>query len=136
MAFNGYLLKVGNTTFPLSFVYKESYSVTPNRRMDLDSFRDANGELHRTVLDHAPSTISFSTVPMDNVKLAQMMNLIRSNYVNEQEKKIYLEYYCPDKDEYQTGNFYVPDIEFPIHMVDLEKNKILYKSFKLEFIEY
>ena len=136
MSFNGYLLKVGTTTFPLSYVYKESYSVTPNRRMDLDSYRDANGELHRTVLDHAPSTISFKTKPMTNTDLATMMTLIRDNYVNTNEKKVSLEYYCPDLDAYQTGVFYIPDVEYPIYSVDLNKNKIIYKSFDLEFIEY
>ncbi len=136
MAFNGYLIKVGQVVFPLSFVYKESYSVTPNRRMDLDSFRNGYGVLERTVLDHSPSTIKFQTVPMDNSKLEEMMSLLRENYVNEKEKKLYIEYYCPDTNSYKYGNFYVPDIEFPIHLVDLENNKILYKSFTLEFIEY
>ena len=136
MAFEGYLIRVGQAVFPLSFVYKESYSVTPNRRMDLDSYRDANGELHRNVLDHAPSTIRFQTVPMDNAKLEQLMSWIRSRYINEKEKKIYMEYYCPDTNSYKYGNFYVPDIEFPIHMIDVPNKKILYKSFTLEFIEY
>ena len=136
MAFNGYLIKLGQVVFPLSFVYKESYSVTPNRRMDLDSFRNGYGVLERTVLDHSPSTIKFQTVPMDNSKLEEMMSLLRENYVNEKEKKLYIEYYCPDTNSYKTGEFYIPDIEFPIHLVDLENNKILYKSFTLEFIEY
>lgn len=136
MAFNGYLLKMGGDIFPLSFVYKESYKVTPNRRQDLDSGRNANGVLQRNVLDHMPSTISFQTKPMHNDDLDEMMSFIRSHYAVEKEKKVILEYFCPDINGYKTGEFYVPDIEYVINRVDLKKNKIFYNGFQLEFIEY
>lgn len=136
MAFNGYLLKMGADIFPLSFVYKESYKVVPNRRQDLDSNRNANGKLQRNVLDHMPSTISFQTKPMYNNDLDKMMSFIRSHYSVEKEKKVILEYFCPDINDYKTGEFYVPDIEYVINMVDLKNNRILYNGFQLEFIEY
>lgn len=136
MAFEGYLLKMGAEVFPLSFVYKESYEITPNRRQDLNSTRNANGVLQRNVLAHRPSTISLSTKPMNNVELAKMMELITRNFVAENERKIELTYYCPDINGYKTGNFYMPDITFPINLVDIENNTILYNSFTLEFIEY
>lgn len=136
MAYNGYLIKMGVDIFPLSFVFANSYTVTPNRRQDVDSNRNANGILDRNVLDHMPSTISFQTKPMWNNELNAMMTFIRSHYSIEKEKKIVLEYYCPDIDEYKTGEFYVPDIAFPINMVDNEHNAILYNSFQLDFIEY
>ncbi|MBQ2902415.1 MAG: hypothetical protein IJE49_11300 [Agathobacter sp.] len=136
MAFNGYLLKMGEDIFPLFFVFKESYKVVPNRRVDLDSSRNANGKLQRNVLDHMPSTISFQTKPMWNDELNEMMSFIRSHFSVEKEKKMILEYYCPDTDDYKTGEFYVPDIEYSISRVDLENNKIFYNGFQLEFIEY
>ena len=136
MAFNGYLLKMGADVFPLSFVYKNSYSITPNRRQDVDSTRHANGVLERNVLDHMPSTISFQTKPMYNDDLEKMMSFIRSHYSVEKEKKLVLEYYCPDINGYKTGEFYVPDISFPIDMVDVKNKRILYREFQLEFIEY
>lgn len=136
MAFNGYLLKMGADEFPLSFVYKNTYKITPNRRQDLDPTRNANGVLERNVLEHMPSTISFMAKPMYNKELAEMMSFIRSHYSVEKEKKVVLTYYCPDIDEYKTGEFYVPDIEYPIDMVDTENKIILYREFPLEFIEY
>lgn len=136
MAFNGYLLKMGADVFPLSFVYKNSYTVTPNRRQDIDPTRNANGVLERTVLDHMPSTISFKTKPMYNQEVNELMKFIRNHYSVEKEKKIVIEYYCPDLDDYKTGEFYVPDISFQIDMVDVEKKKILYREFQLDFIEY
>jgi hypothetical protein len=83
-----------------------------------------------------PSTISFQTKPMYNDDLEKMMSFIRSHYSVEKEKKLVLEYYCPDTNGYKTGEFYVPDISFPIDMVDVEKKRILYREFQLEFIEY
>ena len=136
MAYNGYLLKMGADVFPLSFVFANSYSITPNRRLDVDSATNANGVLERNVLDHMPSTISFQTRPMWNDMLGQMMTFIRNHYSVEKEKKMVIEYYCPDIDDYKTGEFYIPDITYPINMVDNKNNCILYNSFSLEFIEY
>lgn len=136
MSYNGYLIKMGADIFPLFFVFANSYSITPNRRQDIDPQRNADGVLERNVLDHMPSTISFQTKPMWNDELAKMMAFIRSHYSVEKEKKLVLEYYCPDLDDYQTGEFYVPDITYPINMIDNEKNKIFYNGFQLDFIEY
>ncbi len=136
MAYNGYLLKMGADEFPLSFVYTKTYKITPNRRLDVDSGSNANGVLERNVLDHMPSTISFQTVPMTNKELSQMMSFIRNHYSVEKEKKLVLEYYCPDIDDYKTGEFYIPDISYPIDRIDDDTMTIYYGSFNLEFIEY
>ena len=136
MAFKGYLIKMGVDVFPLSFVYKSSYSITPNRRQDIDSTRNANGVLQRNVLEHTATTISFQTKPMYNNELNELMSFIRNHYSVEREKKVVLEYYCPDIDDYKVGEFYIPDISYPIDMVDVENNRILYREFQLEFIEY
>ena len=136
MALKGYLLKVGGEIFPLRFVFKESYRITPNRRQDLDSTRNANGQMTRNVLDHMPSTISFQTKPMYNTELEEMMSFIRDRYTNAKERKVELEFYCPDTNSYKSGYFYIPDIEYPIIKVELEQNRILYNGFTLEFIEY
>ena len=130
MAFDGYLLKMGADEFPLSFVFKESYKVVPNRRQDLDSGRNANGILERTVLDHTASTISFQTKAMWNDELDEMMSFIREHYSIEKEKKIVLKYFCPDINKYKTGEFYVPDIEYSINMVDVETRTCNFSEFK------
>lgn len=136
MAFNGSLLKFSGDNFPLKYVFKESYKVTPNRRQDLDPYRDGNGYLHRNTLSHTATTIQFQTKPMWNDQFDQMMNFIRSHYTNTQEKKLQITYYSPDINSYKTGNFYVPDVEYVMDLVDTVKNRILYLSTTLEFIEY
>lgn len=136
MAFNGSLLSLGGSNFPLKYVFKESYKVTPNRRQDLDPYRDANGNLHRNVLSHTATTISFQTKPMWNDEMATLMAFIRNRYTDQDEKKLSITYYSPDTDSYKTGNFYMPDMEFNMDMVDTVKKKVMYKSMTLEFIEY
>lgn len=146
MSFNGNLLYLCqpstiDTTpvydiFNLDYVYKESYKVVPNRRQDLDSGRNTTGLMIRNVLDHYVSTISFTVKTLNNTELASLMSFITSHYVSAKEKKIYLRYYCPDIDDYKTGYFYIPDIEYPITMVDVANHLIRYGQFTLEFIEY
>lgn len=134
MAFNGTLLKLGNTVFPLKYVYKESYEITPNRVQDISPNRNANGLLMRNPVEHTATTIQLTVKPLWNKDLSEMMAIIRNNYVNEKEKKLLIEYYSPDIDDYKTGFFYVPDIKYPINLIT--ENKIFYNSFTLEFIEY
>ena len=136
MAFDGNLIYLGsgNTPLPLSFIKVQSYKITPNRRQDLDSTRNANGKLQRTVLDHYATTVEFQTIPMDNATKNAFMNLMRSNYSSEKEKKMHMRYYCPDTDSYKEGDFYVPDVEFP--MLHIFGTNIQYDSLTWEFIEY
>lgn len=136
MAFDGWLLKLGNDKFPHKWIYKESYKVTPNRRQDLDPTRDEEGYLHRNTVSHDVSTISFSTKPMWNNDMADCMSFLRNHYTNSKEKKVNATYYCPDTDSYKTGEFYVPDIEFNMDLVNESEKRILYLGTTLEFIEY
>lgn len=147
MAFNGSLLSmcqpstVGTNNevydnFSLNYIFRESYKVTPNRRQDLDSGRNTDGVMQRNVLPHYVSTISFNVKSLYNNQLAELMSAIRSHYTIEKEKKIRLKYYCPDTDSYKIGDFYVPDIEYTMAMVDIDNHSIRYEQFSLEFIEY
>jgi len=134
MAFSGSLLTFGGTNVPLKYIKADSYKVVPNRRQDLDPYRDANGELHRNTLSHTATTISFETKPMWNSEFATFMSLLRNSYSDSLEKKVSVTYYCPDLDSYKTGDFYVPDIEYSIYMI--KGTKILYNPVTIELIEY
>lgn len=136
MAFNGSLLSLGGTNFPLKYVYKESYKVTPNRRQDLDPKRVESGILKRNTLEHTVTTIQFQTKPMWNNEFDTLMSFIRGKYTNPLEKKLNITYFSPDTGDYKSGEFYMPDVEINIDMVDTSANKILYLSTTLEFIEY
>ena len=143
MAFNGKLLELWNPStsqydeLPMEYIFRESYVCAPNRRQDLDPYRDADGYLHRNTLPHTATTIQFQTKPMWNHNMDALMSFIRNHYIVPLEKKVQLRYYSMDTDSYKAGDvFYVPDIEFTLNMVLPDEQKILYNSTTLEFIEY
>lgn len=153
MAFNGKLLEFADKStipssgdltssaitwdeLPMTYIFRESYVCAPNRRQDLDPYRDADGYLHRNTLAHTATTIQFQTKPMWQHNMDALMAFIRNHYTIALEKKVALRYYSMDTNGYKTGVFYVPDIEFTLNMVLPDEQRILYNSTTLEFIEY
>ena len=137
MAFNGTLLKLGGETFPMKWIEYDTYKVTPNRRQDLNPFRNANGVLQRNVVEHEPTTIDFNLRSMYNKDVASVMSFIRSKYTNVKEKKLVIQYYDPEYDNYNDGAFYLDsNVEFPIKTINIEKKIIKYGQIKLSFVEY
>lgn len=45
--FNGWLIKFGDVTLPNSFLLADGWESTPNQRVEIDAYRDANILLHR-----------------------------------------------------------------------------------------
>lgn len=138
MAFSGYLIKMKNgndvVELPLSYVKAESYSATPNQRLESSAARSTTGYLKRTTCDHTATKIEINTIPMTNTQWKTLWDLIKGKFSNLKQRNITLEYYDNESDSYQTGDFYMPDIEYPILRVD--GNTIYYDSIRLAFIEY
>lgn len=140
MAYSGYLVKVGTGSsayiIPLSFIKAESYKVT-RLVQDLDSYRDANGVLHRNALSHVPIKCEFECVPMlTNTEITAVVNAIRSRFTNAPERKATVEVYVPETDEYITNSdgMYMPDPEYSIYYAD--SSIIQYNSVRFAFIGY
>lgn len=146
MAFNGKLIELWNPStsqydeLPMTYIFRESYVCAPNRRQDLDPYRDADGYLHRNTLAHTATTIQFQTKPMWQHNMDALMAFLRNHYVTPLEKKVKIRYYMMGESAanggYGEGDFYIPDIEFTLNMVLPNEQKILYNSTTLEFIEY
>lgn len=134
MAFNGTLLKLNGTTFPLEYIKFETYNITPNQRMDLDSYRDLTGVLHRQVLSHTATKIEFQTPYMTEKKLNTMLSIINSSLSNFDERKVTVEYYDVETNTHKSGSFYMPDISYTIYNV--VGTKIIYNPIRIAFIEY
>ncbi|MBQ8803484.1 MAG: hypothetical protein IJZ53_07625 [Tyzzerella sp.] len=134
MAFNGYLIKVGDYQIPHKYIKVSSYS--PYRTVqDLDSYRDGNGVLHRNTLSHVPNKVEFETVPMlTNTEFGEIMSRIEENYIIPEERKASVTLYIPEKDSYVTQDMYMPDITPTIR--DMQNGQIRYESIRLAFIGY
>lgn len=134
MAFSGYLIKVGDYIIPKNWIAAESYKVAVHGQ-DLDSYRDANGVLHRTALENVAPKAEFTTPAMrTNKEFADFMANIRKNYINATEKKASVTLYIPELDKYVTQDMYVPDIE--PEMYSAIGDVIRYKAVRIAFIGY
>ncbi len=132
MAFNGsYYLKVGNYEIPLQFMKLDSYQTSPDQRQDLDSYRDADGILHRTVLPHTATKVEFETPPLLVNDFRALIDGIKANYTTSLARDCTLTYYDDETDSYKTGHFYMPGtMSYKVY------NKQIYNSFRIAFIEY
>lgn len=134
MAYSGYLIKVGNYNIPLKYIKAESYKVTYNSQ-DVDSYRDANGVLHRNALENYVPKVEFDVVPMlTNTELQVLLGNIRANYIDPKERKVYASVYIPETDSYVGNNMYLSDFSPEMYYADSEK--IQYRAFRMAFIGY
>jgi hypothetical protein len=139
MAYSGYLIKLGGssgTELPMKYIKVEGYNITPNQRMESEAKRAITGVLYRTTVPHTASKIEFNTPNMTNMDVDAMMTLFRNNWTSSDERKIKLYYYDMESDSYKSGDFYMPDIQFPIDHIDNTNNIIYYKEIRIAFIEY
>ena len=135
MAFQGYLLKSGDDVFPMEYCLEQSYKIS-RKILDLDSTRTAAGILERNVLPHTSTTISLTIRSLNNTQQQNLWSYIRNHYNKANERKIQLTYYVPELNSYETAYFYVPDPDFTIKEIDVNKKKIKYYQYSLEFIGY
>lgn len=140
MAFNGNLLevKVGGSyvPFPTNLVSAESYKVTPNQRMESSANRATTGKLVRKTVSHTASKIDLNSIIMTNRDISTIENLLTSAYTDALQRKLHLRYYVPQSDSYETGDFYVPDVDYEIMRIDKDTNTVWYNSVRYAFIEY
>lgn len=135
MSYQGYLFKVGSYTVPLSMMFHESYKVTKNDQ-DVDSYRDANGILHRNALSHYSVKVEWEIPPMKkNDEIEAFFNALYSQFDNLIEKSAQCTAYVPELQGYHTGRMYLnSSVEFPIYRATSQF--IQYQAIRLAFIEY
>lgn len=134
MAYQGYLIKVGNYQVPHKFIKADTYSPYRNVQ-DLDSYRDGNGVLHRNALEHVPCKVEFETPPLlTNIQFKELMSNIQANYINAIERKASVTLYIPETDSYETQEMYMPDITPKIY--GIFNDVIKYNPIRFAFIGY
>ena len=138
MSFQGYLISVGDNhvEIPMKFMRAETYSVTPDQRMEWSAERDINGYLHRSVVENKPPKIEFNTPLMTNADIVELNTIIQSAYTVQEERKIPIRYYDPESDTYKDHECYMPDVQYKIRNVDIANNIINYEELRYAFIGY
>lgn len=137
MAYAGYLIKIGGaggTALPLRYFRTESYNVTPDQRMDMESGHDTTGYLHRNVVEHTATKIEIETVEeLTDVQVGQINRLLGITSGNLR-RDVRIEYYDPDTDSYKAADCYMPAIKYPIRRAD--SRNVHYMPIRYAFIEY
>lgn len=138
MAFSGYLIKVGSPAveIPLKYMRAETYSVTPNQRLEWSAERDVTGVLHRETTPNMPPKIEFNTPLMTNKDIKALNTILSNAYSNATERKLSVTYYDPESDTYKTHDCYMPDVKYEIRNVDTVNNVINYEELRYAFIGY
>ena len=140
MAFSGYLIKVGpsgsEVEIPLKYMRAETYTVTPNQRLEWSAERDVTGVLHRETTPNMPPKIEFKTPLMTNTDIAALNTILSGAYSVAAERKLRVTYYDPESDSYKTHDCYMPDVHYEIRMVDATNKVIHYNELRYAFIGY
>lgn len=138
MAFSGYLIKVGSPAveIPLKYMRAETYSVTPNQRLEWSAERDVTGVLHRETTPNMPPKIEFNTPLMTNKDIKALNTILSNAYSVAAERKLAVTYYDPESDTYKTHDCYMPDVKYEIRNVDTAHNVINYEELRYAFIGY
>ena len=132
MAYSGFLLKIGDYTFPHKYIRADSYSAYDNMQ-DVDPWTDADGYLHRNAVDLKAVKVEFETPAMlTNTQLAEIMKNISANYIEEKSRTVILTAYIPLTDEYVTQVGYMVDITPKIY--GIFKDVIKYDPIRFAFI--
>ena len=133
VAYQGYLIKVGNYTIPANkFIKADSYKPYANMQ-DLDPWTDANGYLHRNAVELKAIKVEFETPAMlTNITFEELMSNIRKNYTNVTARECIVTAYIPEYDDYVTQKCYLAD--FTPQIYSNYGGVIRYNPIRLAFI--
>lgn len=140
MAYAGYLIKLKGgiaEDLPAKYIALESYSCTPDQRLESKATRATTGLLHRTTVAHKPTKIEFETpAMMTNKEVATLNATIQEHFTDALQRKLTIEYYDMETDSYRDAECYMPDVQYKIIRIDKATNLIYYDKIRYAFIEY
>lgn len=134
--YSGFLIRLGDYEVPKSYIQRKTYK-TRLSVIDVDSKRNANGNLIRNALDDKKNIAEFQTVPcMSNIDVAELFSNISRNYIIPKERKILATLYVPEIDDYMTQELYIQDPEFIIDDEDEDTGLLYYEPMTIAFTAY
>lgn len=133
MAYNGYLIKVGDYTIPANkFIKADSYLPYINMQ-DLEPWTDANGYVHRNPVSLKAMKVEFETPAMlTNTQFEELMSNIRENYTSSKGRECNVTAYIPETNAYVTQKCYLAD--FTPQIYGVFDGVIYYNPIRFAFI--
>lgn len=128
------IFKFGTADFA-GLIRAGSFKINPNSRQDLDSYRDADGVLHRTALAHTATVVEFDVKRLRESELRPLMDAIVASYINYNERDAQCEYFDPETGQVKTGHFYIDsNLSFSLYAIWDGEN--VYNETHFKFVEY
>lgn len=137
--FNGWLISIGNVVLPNSFILADGWESTPNQRIEIDAYRDANVLLHRETSENFKTSITLNIRALNLAEMTAFKNVIglaTLEITSKRERRLMVTYWNDEELAYKPAIMYMPDVTYSIHTVNESKKDIEYNSFSIELIEY
>lgn len=132
--YNGWLIKVGGYQIPHKLIKAETYQVT-RYTQDLDSYTDADGKLHREVVDYVADKVEFEIPALKtNAEISAFFDTLFANYIDKRERKATVTLYVPEINKYVTQDMYLANPTFQIYYADAKIIK--YNAIRIAFTSY
>lgn len=135
--FKGYLLKFGDVELPNSYLVWEGSTSTPKQREEISACRDDfSRDLYRITADGMKTKQTFKFRSLTDTELKALQNVMKNSLVSEKERKYSITYWDDESLQYESGDFYIPDITYTRKWIDEKKNVLYYSEFEMSIIEY
>lgn len=135
----GWLIKFGDVQLPNSFLLTDGWESTPNQRVELDAYRDANILLHRETASDFKTKLKLNIREMtltERIAFDNVIGLATLPVTDKKQRKVAVTYWNDEVLEYASGIFYMTDPTYVIHRVDEQNKDIEYNPFTITLIEY
>ena len=137
--FEGWLIKFGNVQLPNSFLLADGWESTPNQRIELDAYRDANVLLHRETAADYKTKLKLNLREMtleERMAFDNVIGLATLSISDKRQRKVAINYWNDETLEYSYGEFYITDTTYVIHNLDEVACDMEYNPFSMTLIEY
>lgn len=137
--FQGWLIKFGDVQLPNSFLLADGWESTPNQRIELDAYRDANVLLHRETASDFKTKLKLNIREMtleERIAFNNVIGLATLSLTDKKQRRVMVTYWNDETLEYTTGIFYMPDTTYVIHNLNEENKDLEYNPFSITLVEY
>lgn len=137
--FEGWLIKFGSVILPNKFILADGWNSTPNQRIDIVAYRDANVLLHRETSKNYKTSLRLNIGGMNLKEMEAFKTVIglATLEINDRnQRKLSVTYWNDEELAYSHAQMYMTDTEYSIHTVNETNCDIDYNSFEIELIEY
>lgn len=137
--FSGWLIKFGDVILPNSFILADGWESTPNQRVEIDAYRDANVLLHRETSENFKTSLTLNIRAMNLEEMTAfkaVIGLATLDINSKKQRRLMVTYWNDEELDYKTATMYMTDTTYSIHTVDETDRDIEYNGFTIELIEY